>query len=266
MPATKTVLSFGLVAIPVALTAAVQETDVGFHQLHKADEGRVRYKKVCEGCGKELKTEDIVKAYEFEKDRYVVVTDAEMEGMKSEKEKAVQLWCFGDVAQISPVLYDKAYHALPEPGGEKAFELLRRALLEEGVVAIGKTVFGAKDALLAILPQADGLTVQTLFFADEIKAMPKRYSPAEVAEAELTLARQLVQSLTGAFAYEEYHDAYQAKLRKHLEEKINGQEVVAAKKSGVVSVADLMDALQQSVEQAQPQQPKAARKKKAAAK
>lgn len=251
MPAMKSVLSFGLVAIPISLHAATQETDIGFHQLHSADQNRIRYKKVCEGCGREVKQSDIVRGYEFEKDKYAVVTDAEIEAIKTEKEKAIQLMAFVDFDEISSICYDRAYYALPEAGGEKAFELLRRALEAEGKIAVGKTVLGTKETLMAVFAREDGLAVQSLFFADEIKAAPKAAKP-NLAAAELDMARKLVRSMDAAFDLADYRDEYQARLRRLIESKISGRKIAAPKENAPGNVANLMDALKQSVAQAKP--------------
>ena len=250
MPAQKTVLSFGLVAIPVALHPAVQENDIGFRQLHKEDQRRIRYKKVCEGCGKEVKQSDIVKGFEFEKDRHVVVTDEELEAIKTEKEKAIQILHFVEAGEIPGICYARAYYALPEPGGEKAFELLRRALEEEGRVAVGKTVLGTKETLMAVMAHEDGLTVQSLYFDDEIRDPPKAYAQPKVAAQEVTMARRLVQTMDEPFDPAAYRDEYQARLRQLLESKISGEAFAAPVKSGQVNVADLMEAFRQSIEQA----------------
>ena len=270
MPAQKSVLSFGLVAIPITLHAAVQENDVGFHQLHGADQRRIRYKKVCEGCGKEVKQSDIVKGFEFEKDRHVVVTDEELEAIKTEKEKAIQILHFVEPGEISSVSYARAYHALPGPGGEKAFELLRRALTDEGKIAVGKTVLGTKESLMAVLPHETGLAVQCLYFVDELKAPPAAPAAPKVTPQELGMARKLVQSMAGAFDPAEYRDEYQAKLKKLLEKKISGEGFAPPVKSGEVKVTDLMEAFRQSIEQAGGKEgkakktaPKAASKKRA---
>ena len=260
MPAIKTVLSFGLVAIPVALHTATQENDIGFRQLHKDDERRIRYKKVCEGCGREVRQADIVKGYEYEKDRHVVVTDAELEAIKTEKEKAIQILHFVEAGEIESICYARAYYALPEPGGEKAFELLRAALEKEGKTAIGKTVLGTKETLMAILPRDDGMTVQTLFFADEIKDMPKAYAPPKTNPQELSMARKLIQTMDAPFDFADYHDEYQARLRDLLEGKLSGEKTAVKRKSAQVNVADLMDAFRQSIEQAQPKPKRAAKK------
>jgi len=263
MPAQKTVLSFGLVAIPVTLHAAVQESDVGFHQLHKADQRRIRYKKVCEGCGKEVSQSDIVKGFEFEKDRHVVVTDEELEAIKTEKEKAIQILHFVEPGEIDSVSFAKAYHASPAPGGEKAFELLRRALIDETKIAIGKTVLGAKESLMAVLPQSEGLTVQSLYFADERKPPPAAPPTPKIAPQELAMARKLVQSMDTPFDPASYTDEYQARLKQLLESKISGEGFSPPAKSGQVNVTDLMEAFRQSIEQAKPA---AAKAKKSAGK
>ena len=263
MPAQKSVLAFGLVAIPVTLHAAVQENDVGFHQLHGKDQRRIRYKKVCEGCGKEVQQSDIVRGFEFEKDRHVVVTDEELEAIKTEKEKAIQILHFVEPGEISSVSCAKAYHALPGPGGEKAFELLRRALIEENKIAVGKTVLGTKESLMAVLPHETGLTVQCLYFAGEIRAPPAAPAAPKVTPQELGMARRLVQSMDTPFNPAEYRDEYQARLKQLLEKKVSGEGFSPPVKSGEIKVTDLMEAFRQSIEQAKP---KAAAKKPAAKK
>lgn len=245
----KSVISFGLVAIPVAMYTATQDNDIHFNQLHKEDTSRIRYKKICAHCGKELFTDDIIKGYEYDKDHYVVVTDEEIEKIKTEKEKSIQILHFAQLNQISPVYYEKTYQAVPEPGGEKAFELLRKALMEEQKVAIGKTVFGTKDTLMAIIPREDGMLISTMFYEEDIKALAKNYSIPEVAEPELKMAKTLIDSMDTPFSPSEYKDEYQGKLRELIEKKINGQEIVAAQPDDQQgNVINLMDALKASVE------------------
>ena len=243
----RTVISFGLVAIPVAMYTATQ--DISFNQLHKEDNQRIRYKKVCGHCGKEVKSEDIVKGYQYDKDHYVIVTDEELEKIKTEKEKSIQILHFANLNQISPIYYDKCYHVVPEAGGDKAFELLRRALMEEQKIAIGKTVLGSHETLMAIIPREDGMLIATMHYADEIKDIPKSYTRPETSEQELTLARTLISSMDTPFDPEAYHDEYQVKLRKLIEDKIAGKEIVATSEENNVNVIDLMDALKASIEQ-----------------
>ncbi len=239
-----------MVAIPISMLTATQDNDIHFNQLHKEDNSRIRYKKTCAHCGKEISTNDIVKGYEYDKDKYVVITDEEIEKIKTEKEKSIQILHFAQLNQISPVYYEKTYQAAPEPGGEKAFELLRAALMSEQKIAIGKTVIGTKDTLMAIIPREDGILISTMFYADEIKEMQKQYNKPEVSEQELNMAKTLISSMDTPFESSKYKDEYQERLRELIEVKISGKEIVASEPEGAAKVIDLMEALKASVEKA----------------
>ncbi len=250
MISRKSVITFGMVAIPIAMFTTTQDNDIHFNQLHKEDNSRIRYKKTCAHCGKEIKSQDIVKGYEYEDDKYVVVTEEEIEKIKTEKEKSIQILHFAQLNQISPVYYEKTYQAAPEVGGEKAFELLRSALMGEQKIAIGKTVMGTKDTLMAIIPREDGILISTMFYEDEIKAFQKPYTKPEVSEQEMNMAKVLINSMDTPFDPSKYKDEYQERLRTLIETKISGKEVVAAESEGAGKVIDLMDALKASVEKA----------------
>lgn len=250
MAARKSVITFGMVAIPIAMLTATQDNDIHFNQLHKEDNSRIRYKKTCAHCGKEITTNDIVKGYEYDKDKYVVITDEEIEKIKTEKEKSIQILHFAQLNQISPVYYEKTYQAAPEPGGEKAFELLRAALMSEQKIAIGKTVIGTKDTLMAIIPREEGILISTMFYADEIKELQKQYNKPEVSEQELNMAKTLISSMDTPFDPSKYKDEYQGRLRELIEIKISGKEIVASEPSSAAKVIDLMEALKASVEKA----------------
>lgn len=260
----KGAISFGLVHIPVALHTATQDNDIHFNQLCKEDNSRVRYKKVCAGCGKEVKSEDIIKGFEYDKDKYVIVSDDDFEKIKTEKDKTLQILHFTDLKNIRPIYYDKTYHAVPEAGGEKAFELLRTAMLQEGKVAVGKTVMGNSETLLCIIPTEQGILIEKMFYHDEIKEIPKSYSRPEISEQELNMAKTLIESMVKDFEPELYHDEYQVRLKELIQDKINGKEIVAAKTEASGNVIDLMEALQKSIDLNKPAAPKkrAVRKKK----
>ncbi len=248
--AYKTVISFGLVAIPVNLFTATQDNDIHFNQLHNADFQRIRYKKICGHCGKEVKNEDIVKGYEYDKDSYVVITDDDLEKIKTEKDRSIQILHFTSLDQISPIYYDKTYHSIPQAGGDKAFDLLRIALMEEQKVAIGKTVFGTKETMLAIIPRQDGMLVQTMYYNDDIKEIPTTYNKPAISDQEISMAKTLINSMNTPFNPEEYQDEYQVKLRELVATKIAGKEVVAKESEPQTNVIDLMEALQKSIERA----------------
>lgn len=255
-------ISFGLVHIPVGLYTATQDNDIHFNQLCREDGSRIKYRKVCAHCGKEVANADIVKGFEYAPGKYVTMADADFETAKTEKDRTIQILHFTEVSDIRPIYFDKTYHALPEAGGDKAFELLRRAMLDEGKVAIAKTVMGNSEKLLALIPTDQGLLIETLFFEDEVKAAPKEPAKPDLSEAELTMAKTLVNSMVQPFTPEQYHDEYQARLREIIEAKINGKEIVTAPEEQASNVIDIMEALQRSIEQAQGgHKPKKGRKK-----
>ena len=240
-------ISFGMVHIPVGLYTATQDNDIHFNQLCKEDGSRVKYKKVCSGCGKEIGVGDIIKGFEYEKGKYVTLTDDDFEKAKSEKDKTIHILHFTDLQNIRPIYYDKTYHAVPEQGGDKAFELLRRAMKEENKVAVAKTVMGTKEKLLALIPTEDGILVETLFFAEEVKEAPKELGHPQVQEAELTMAKTLINAMVQPFQPEQYHDEYKAKLWEIINKKIQGKEITAPAENIQVNVIDIMEALKQSL-------------------
>ncbi len=250
MISRKSVITFGMVAIPIGMYTATQDNDIHFNQLHKEDNSRIRYKKTCAHCGKEIKSEDIVKGFEYDKDKYVVVTDDDIEKIKTEKEKSIQILHFAQLNQISPVYYEKTYQAVPEAGGEKAFELLRSALMAEQKIAIGKAVMGTKDTLMAIIPREEGILISTMFYADDIKELQKQYTKPEVSEQELNMAKILINSMDTPYDPSKYKDEYQTRLRTLIETKISGKEIIATEPDSPNKVIDLMEALKASVEKA----------------
>lgn len=245
--ANKTTIAFSLVSVPITMYAATQDNDISFNQLHEADGERIRYKKVCGHCGKEVKTEDIVKGYEYAKDKYITITDDDLQKIKTEKDKSIQILHFASLNQISPTYFDKTYYAVPELGGEKAFELLRAALMDEQKIAIGKTVIREKENLIAIIPREDGILIQTMLFEDDIKELPKTYSKPEISKEELDMAKTLINTMNKPFNTNEYKDEYQEKLKQLIETKIQGKEVIEQKEEKN-NIIDLMEALKKSVE------------------
>ncbi|NLN14275.1 MAG: Ku protein [Tissierellia bacterium] len=249
----KGAISFGLVHIPVSLYTATQDSDIRFNQLHKDHHSRIRYKKVCGHCGEEVTSKDIVKGFEYDKDKYVIITEEDFEKIKTEKDRTIQILHFVSLDEISPIYFDKTYHAIPNPGGERAFELLRKAMMEEGKIAIGKTVMGNSETLLAIIPREEGILIEKMFFQEDIKEIPKDYPKVEVDEKELEMAKVLINSMDKPFKPEEYKDEYQMRLKELIEKKIAGKEIVTAVDQEEAdtpdNVIDLMEALKKSIEQ-----------------
>ncbi len=259
--AHKSAISFGLVHIPVGLYTATQPSEVRFNQLCRDDLSRVKYKKVCSGCGKEVTNDEIVKGFRYGDDEYVVVTDEEFESIKTEKERSIRIVQFTDSGSIAPIYFDKTYHAVPEKGGERAFELLRTAMLEAGSVAVARSVLGSKDTLMVVMPTDEGLIVETMFFEDEIKEVPKAFARPEVRPDELEVAKRLIESMTRRFDISEFHDEYSERLRDLIERKINGKELVKPGRGRSAGVIDLMEALQSSLRESEtPKKKRAVRK------
>lgn len=175
------------------------------------------------------------------------MTEDDFEKAKSEKDKTIHILHFTDLQDIRPIYYDKTYHAVPEQGGDKAFELLRRAMKEENKVAIAKTVMGTREKLLALIPTDDGILIETLFFAEEVKESPKELGHPAVQDAELTMAKTLINAMVQPFHPEQYKDEYKAKLWQIIQQKIQGKEITTPAENVQVNVIDIMEALKQSL-------------------
>lgn len=247
----KGAISFGMVHIPVGLYTAVQDSDFHFHQLCREDKSRVRYKKVCAGCGREVGSGDIVRGFEYEPGKYVTLTDEDFERAKTEKDRTIRILHFAALSEVGPLYYDKTYHALPEKGGDKAFELLRRAMREEKKVAMARTVMGTKEKLLALIPTESGILAETLYFADEIKDAPKEPAKAEVTADELQMAKTLIGAMVRPFEPENYREEYREKLWAIIQSKIQGKSFVVSPDEAEFHVGNLMDALKKSLEEAE---------------
>lgn len=255
-------ISFGLVHVPISLYTATRDNSISFHQLHKDTHERIHYKKVTDS-GLEAKSEDIVKGYEIEKDKYIVLSDDEIESTRSEKEKNIQIIMFISREELDSIYLEKSYYAIPEAGGERAFELLRTAMLETDKIAIGKTVLRTQETLMSLMPTHNGILAETLFFADEIKPIPKAYSQASTSAEELNMAKTLIEGMVGEFDPTKYKDESQERLRNIIMKK-QAKETVSEPQHEGENIINLMDQLKASVEKAAPAKKKAPRKKKAA--
>lgn len=177
------------------------------------------------------------------------LTDDDFEKAKSEKDKSIHILQFTDLQDIRPIYFDKTYHVIPEQGGDKAFELLRRAMKDENKIAVAKTVMGTREKLLALIPTDQGILAETLLFADEVKNAPKEVAQSEISDAELQMAKTLIRTMVKVFEPERYKDEYRERLWQVIQAKIQGKEIVAPKET-IVNVVDLMEALKQSLAQA----------------
>ena len=241
-------ISMGLVLIPVGLYKTTVDNDIHFNQLCRESKQRIQYKKYCRHCDTEVTSDDIIKGYEYEKGKYVVMTNEELEKLKTKKDKTIHILQFAKISEVNMTYFEKDYYAVPDSGAEKAYELLRQSLLAEKKVAIAKTVMGTNEKLLVLYPTKNGIIVQTLFYEDEIASMPKSVPKMKLDENELNMAKLLIQNMTKPFEAAAYRDEYQARLREAIMKKIQGQEIVAVDSGEPSNVIDLMEALQKSLE------------------
>jgi DNA end-binding protein Ku len=265
----KGAISFGLVTIPVSVYPATEEKTLRFNQLHDEDGGRIRYKRVCEKDGEEVSFEHIVKGYEVEKDRYVVLTDEDFDAVPVASSRAIDIVQFVEFDEIDPVMFKKSYYLVPEETGAKAYSLLREAMKEDDRVGIAKVSFRDKEHIAALRFKDDAFVLETMFWPDEIREADFGGVDVDqdVRDNELTMARQLIDSLTSEWNPDEFSDAYRDALLKIVEAKLNGQEIEVVEAEPAAKVVDLMEALKASVAAAKKEtKADAAPKKKTAAK
>lgn len=267
----KGAISFGLVTIPVSAYPATEEKSLRFNQLHDEDGGRIRYKRVCEKDGEEVPFEHIVKGYEVEKDRYVVLTDDDFDAVPVRSSRAIDIVQFVELERIDPVLFKKSYYLVPEETGAKAYALLREAMRQDDRVGIAKVSFRDREHIAALRFKDDAFVLETMFWPDEVRQADFGGVDVhvDVREQELQMARQLIDSLTGEWAPEQFSDAYREALVGIVEAKLSGQEIEVVEPQPTAKVVDLMEALKASVAAAkkQPAAPEgSAPKKKSAAK
>ncbi len=265
----KGAISFGLVTIPVSVYPATEEKTLRFNQLHDEDGGRVRMKRVCSIDGEEVGYEHIVKGYEYEKDRYVILTDEDFEAIPVESSRAIDIQQFVDLEEIDPMHYKKSYYLVPEETGAKAYALLREALNRSGKVGIAKVSFRDREHLAALRFRDDAFVLETMYWPDEIREADFGGVDvsAKIRSNELEMAQTLIENLTAGWNPTEYKDEYREALMRIVEAKINGEEIEIVEAEPTAKVVDLMEALKASVAAAK-KEPKAepAPKKKSAAK
>lgn len=248
-------ISFGLVTIPVKMYSAVQRKNVRFHQLNGKTGVRIQQKRVDPSTGDEVPYDDIVKGYELSPDRYVVIEPSELEALDPKKTKTIDIEDFVEEAEIDPIFYDHPYYLAPGAGGAKPYRLLLEAMQETGRVAIAKVVIRSKEQLVAIRPMGEALEMSTMVFADEVlsaERLDELPDPDEVktTKRELDIAKQLVDSLAGAWEPDKYRDTYREEVIALIERKASGEEIAEqpALDEEEAPVPDLMSALKASLD------------------
>ncbi len=245
MPNIHSNISFGLVNIPIVMNPVVKNNDTSFNQLHKKCLKRIKYVKYCEHCKKEVKENEIVKGYEFEKDNYLTFEKEELDKLKPENDKEIEIVAFVDEKEVDSVYMEKSY-LLTTERQTKAYDLFCEALKKVKKVAIAKTVIGSKFYYVMLRFTNYGIVMTTLFFQEEV-LFPEGKSEYKVNDKELDLAVKLIAELEDKFEPEKYQDEYQNNIKKAIDDKMNGKEVKQVKKKQKEQVSDLFEALEKSL-------------------
>src|SRR6266850_8436565 len=260
-------ISFGLVNIPIALYPATRKEDLKFRLLRKTDLSPVNYKRVAEKDGKEVPWDQIVKGYEYQKGKYVVLQDEDFQRVDIEATQTVDIQDFVELDEIDPIFFYKPYYLEPEKGGDKAYALLRDALKDSKKVGVAKVVIKTREYLAGVKPEDGALVLELMHFADELADTSKLHIPkkVEVGKREMTMAKSLIDSMSSKWNPEKYKDDYRKALMEVIEEKVEAggkeiEEKPRARKEPT-KVIDLVAVLQQSLAKAQ-----GAKKKKSASK
>ena len=249
-------ISFGLIYIPVKLYNASETNELSFNMLRRSDKSRIRYVRVSADTGEEVPNEEIVKGYEFSKGEYVVLEEDDFKKANVKKTQTVEIVTFVDASQVDYKLYEKPYYLEPIKGAAKAYALLRDALKRSGKVGVGRFVLRNRETLGVIKPEGDVIVLNQLRYAGEIRPPDELTLPGEgqVAEKELDMAVSLIDTLSGEWRPEEFHDTYTKDLERIIQAKIDGREPEAEAEVPIpIEVTDLFAKLSQSLEQAKQQ-------------
>ncbi len=259
-------ISFGLVNIPVKMYAATQRQNLKFRYLHKECQTPIRYEKTCPTCNRTVTDEEIVYGYEYEKDRYVLIDEEELDSLPSKQARSIDIVDFVNLDEIDPVYFDKTYYLEPKDGGSKPYALLRQAMEKTGRIAIAKVLIRSKESLAAVRVSNSALVMETMFYPAEVRTVDQLSGlkqAVDIHDNELKMAISLIDNLADTFNPDKYTDAYRQELLRLIETKVAGEDVVEAEVPRPTGkVVDLMAALEASVKAAQATNKKAEPKRR----
>ncbi len=245
MPNIHSNISFGLVNIPIVMNPIIRNNDTAFNQLHQKCLNRIQYIKYCSHCKTVLKESEIIKGYEYAKDEYLTFNKEELDRLRPENEKEIEIISFIPIKDIDPSYFEKSY-MLEKENKSKAYHLFCEALKKTGRVALAKTVIGSKFYYCILRFTPSGIIMTTLYFEEEVNIKEQELN-SRISEKELALAVQLIDSLKGSFEPEKYRDEYQDNIKNAIEDKLNGKKIKGQKKKPKKQVSDLMEALEKSL-------------------
>ena len=264
-------INFGLVNIPIGLAVAQQRKDIAFRTLHRECGTPIKQKRYCPFHERDVEADELVKGWEFVKGQYVPVEESDLEAIALQRSQSIDIIRFVRVEDVDPVYFDRTYYLVPSEADaqRRPYVLLLRAMQDAGMGAVGKFVLWGKENLSLVRPLGDSLALETLYYAEDVRPrseIDELVGETDVQDTELAMARQLVDSLVGDFDPKDYENEYRTQLRELLEAKLEGKEISIPEPAPAAPVVDLMDALRQSVAQAQKMRAPAKGCKKAPAK
>ncbi len=241
-------LSFGLISMPVSLLTAATEERISFNQLHAKCNGRIKQQLMCPTCETVVAKTDLIKGYETAKDKYVTITEADLEAAEPACAKVVELSEFVPSSEVDAVFFESSYYLAPQDGGQKPYALVREAMLRRNVVGVARIVRSGKEHIAILRPYQQGMILQTLFWHDEVRSMAFPSLP-EISQAETAIAEQLIEALEGSWDAAKFTDSYRQNVLKLIEAKGAGQEVpaIAGKSQHKSEVIDIGQALKASL-------------------
>jgi DNA end-binding protein Ku len=242
-------LTFGLVSLPVKLYSAARSETVSFNQLHKSDHSRVKQVLYCQVEDKPVPRSELVKGYEYEKDKYVVVDEEEIKKVAPKTAKTMEILEFVKQSEVDPVYFESSYYLAPDEAGEKPYCLLFEALRRSGYIALAKIAMHNREHIVILRPGKHGMMMHTMYYKDEVRQTEEfRTDTSLVKDKELELAMALIDSLTAPFEPEKYKDTYRENLKAMIDAKVAGKETVAAPAAQhLAPVVDILEALKMSL-------------------
>ena len=242
-------LTFGLVSLPVRLYSAARSETVSFNLLHKADHSRIKQVTFCQAEDKAVPRSELVKGFEYEKDRYVVIEDEEIKKVAPKTAKTMEILEFVKSAEVDPIYLESSYYLAPEEAGVKPYALLFEALRKSGYVGVAKVAMHNREHIVILRPGDKGILLHTMYYQDEIREVEEFQTDTSlVKDKELELAKSLIESLAADFEPQKYKDDYRENLKAMIEAKVKGQEIVeVAGPQRLAPVVDILEALKMSL-------------------
>jgi len=242
-------ITFGLITIPIRLYTAARTERVSFNQIHQVCGSRIKQQTYCPHCERVVERSELVKGYEVEKDRYVIVDDEEVKSVAPASSDNMEIFEFVKAQTIDPIYFDASYFMVPEEAGKKAYHLLLETMQKSGYSAIAKIAMHQREYTVVVRPHADGLLLHTMFYPEEVREVPefRRDENISVKPQEVALAEKLVEGLATDFDPSKYRDEYQGRLMQMIEAKREGQSIPGEAPKKRAPVIDLMQALQKSL-------------------